>query len=200
MESLSQIQELSDPTRFDPLELIWPSRTGKGGAPIVGPDSMVESGNGRTLVLGRMHQKGGEKLKLYKDGLKEWAPHYGLDPSKIDGMQKPILVRRRITDLERDERLIFTRQSNTDEVARMQLDEIAISDSSMMDESLLRFLQDEDIRMIQIWNLSTVFLMLCLQLNEKGLPRMAKSMMKVIKELKEPYSQKLSTLPSIRNF
>ena len=146
VESLSQIQELSDPTRFDPLELIWPSRTGKGGAPIVGPDSMVESGNGRTLVLGRMHQKGGEKLKLYKDGLKEWAPHYGLDPSKIDGMQNPILVRRRITDLERDERLIFTRQSNTDEVARMQLDEIAISDSSMMDESLLRFLQDEDIR------------------------------------------------------
>ena len=145
-ESLSQIQELSDPNRFDPYELLFPSRTGKGGAPIIGPDNMVESGNGRTLVLGRIFKKGGENLQKYKDGLKEWAPRYGLDPSKIDGMQKPILVRRRTTDLERNDRLTFTRRSNTDEVARMQLNEIAISDASMMDENLLRFLQDQDIR------------------------------------------------------
>ena len=144
-ESLTQIQEMSDPSRFDERELVWPSTTGKGGAPVIGPDNMVESGNGRVLVLGRIYDQKGPRLARYKDELKQWAPRYGIDADSIDGMKRPVMIRRRITELDPEDRITFTQRSNTDEVARMQPDEVALSDASLMDESILRFLNDADL-------------------------------------------------------
>ena len=144
-ESISQIQEISGKD-FDARTLVWIDSTGKSGPMVVAKDNNIDSGNGRFLALMRVLKEGGWKAKEYRDWMKHEAPRLNLDPAIVDADPKTILIRRRITDLDRETRIKFTQRSNTDEVARMQLNEIAISDSSMMDESLLRFLQDKNIR------------------------------------------------------
>ena len=143
-ESLSQIQEISG-ENFDARELVFPETTGKRGAPVVGPDNMVESGNGRILALGRVYDNKGPKLVDYKNTLKQWATMYGLDPAKVDSMKRPIMVRRRTTDLDRETRVFFTQRSNSDEIARMPADEVALADSALIDAEIVRLLNDTDI-------------------------------------------------------
>jgi len=143
-ESMSQILEISG-ENFDARELVFPETTGKRGAPVVGPDNMVESGNGRILALGRVYDNKGPRLEDYKNTLKEWAAMYGLDPAKVDSMKRPIMIRRRTTDLDRETRVFFTQRSNSDEIARMPEDEVAIADSKLIDQELARLLVDKDL-------------------------------------------------------
>ncbi len=62
----------------------WPS----GGAPIVSPDGVVESGNGRTIALRRSAQTGTEAWGRYQAEL----ARQGIDTS---GFDRPVLVRMR---------------------------------------------------------------------------------------------------------
>ena len=143
-ESMSQIMEISGKD-FDARELVFPETTGKRGAPVVGPDNMVESGNGRILALGRIFKNKGPNLANYKTTMKQFASMYGIDPAKIDSMSRPILIRRRTTDLNPETRIKFTQRSNTDEIARMPADEVALADASLVDQELVRLLNDADI-------------------------------------------------------
>jgi hypothetical protein len=143
-ESLQQILEISG-EGFRPRRLLYPDDSGKSGAPLVGPDNMVESGNGRILALGRIYNNKGPNLAEYKNSMKEIVSLYGIDPAKIDGMKRPILIRRRTTDLDHDIRMALTKRLNTDEVAARQPDEVAISDATMMDDNILRFLNDAEL-------------------------------------------------------
>ena len=106
---------------------------------------MVESGNGRILALGRVYDNKGLKLVDYKNTLKQWAAMYGLDPAKVDTMKRPIMIRRRTTDLDRETRVFFTQRSNSDEIARMPADEVALADSALIDAEIVRLLNDTDI-------------------------------------------------------
>ena len=143
-ESLQQILEISG-EGFRPRRLVYPDDTGKVGAPVVGPDNMVESGNGRILALGRIFKNKGPNLANYKTTMKQFASMYGIDPAKIDSMSRPILIRRRTTDLDHDTRVALTQRLNTDEIAARQPDEVAVSDATMMDDNILRFLNDAEL-------------------------------------------------------
>lgn len=122
-----QIQQIVG--RLDPARL-GESADVATGAPIVGADGLVESGNARTIALKRVYQANGQKAIDYKQYLKDNAARFGITPESVDAMQKPVLVRVRATPVNRAE---FARQANQSTVARMSPSEQAKSDAAQID-------------------------------------------------------------------
>lgn len=87
-----------------------PERLGAGGvgdgAPIIGPDRVIESGNGRTLAIARAYRNGGKPADDYR----AWVEAQGFDTS---GMTAPVLVRQRTNNLSDAERVRFTEGANS---------------------------------------------------------------------------------------
>jgi hypothetical protein len=75
------------------------------GAPIVGPDSVVESGNARALGLRRAYAENLPGAQRYRD----WLRGQGFD---VEGMRRPVLIRRRASDLSPADRQAFVREAN----------------------------------------------------------------------------------------
>jgi hypothetical protein len=125
--SATQIQGIV--SRLDPARL-GESATAAEGAPIIGADGLVESGNARTIALGRVYAANGLKAKQYRDWLAENAERFGLTAQQIEGMRKPVLVRVRSTPVNRAE---FARQANAPTVAVMSPREQALSDAARID-------------------------------------------------------------------
>lgn len=122
-----QIQQIVG--RLDPARL-GESADVATGAPIVGADGLVESGNARTIALKRVYQANGQKALDYKQFIKDNAGRFGITPESVDAMQKPVLVRVRNTPVNRAE---FARQANQSTVARMSPSEQARSDAAQID-------------------------------------------------------------------
>lgn len=122
-----QIQQIVQ--RLDPARL-GEAADAANGAPIVGADGLVESGNARTIALKRVHRANGLKADTYRQFIKDNAARFGLTPDQVDGMQKPVLVRVRSTPVNRAE---FARQANASTVARMSPSEQAKSDAAQID-------------------------------------------------------------------
>lgn len=104
-----------------------PSRLGVSseadrGAPIIGADGMVESGNGRTLAIRRAYQQNGPQAQQYR----EWLESQGVDISKF---KEPILVRERTTAMTPDERKAFTVGSNQSATLTLSAPERALADA-----------------------------------------------------------------------
>lgn len=100
------------------------------GAPIVGADGLVESGNARSIALKRVYAGQGPQAAAYKDFLQAHAAEFGLTPEQVAGMQKPVLVRVRDTPVNRAE---FARQANAPTVAMMSPAEQARADAARLD-------------------------------------------------------------------
>ena len=66
-------------------------RTGRAdtGAPIVGDDMVVESGNGRTMAIQLAYERG--TADEYKDWLNEEAEYFGFTIEQVAEMQQPVL-------------------------------------------------------------------------------------------------------------
>lgn len=126
--SASEMQVSSIVQKLDPARLGL-SADAATGAPIVGADGLVESGNARTIALKRVYQANGQKAEDYKGWLRENAGQFGLNPEAVDGMAKPVLVRVRSTPVNRAE---FARQANASTVQRMSPSEQALSDSKRL--------------------------------------------------------------------
>jgi N12 class adenine-specific DNA methylase len=122
-----QIQQIVG--RLDPARL-GESADVATGAPIVGADGLVESGNARTIALKRVYQANGQKAIDYKQYLKDNADRFGITAESVDAMQKPVLVRVRNTPVNRAE---FARQANQSTVARMSPSEQARADAAQID-------------------------------------------------------------------
>jgi len=105
-------------------ELLAESPKAADGAPIVGRDKVVESGNARTIAVRRAYASG--KADAYRAFLVEHAERFGLDPAAVDGVERPMLVRVALADYDRAE---FARQANESTVAAMSLTEQAQSDA-----------------------------------------------------------------------
>jgi predicted GNAT family acetyltransferase len=104
--------------------------TGVGsGAPIIGKDGIVESGNGRVIAIRKAYKK--DIGRVYKQWLIDNAETFGLKSGQIKGMGTPILVRVRETDVDRVD---FVKKANQDEVARMSPVETAKSDADRLTE------------------------------------------------------------------
>lgn len=113
-------------TKLNP-ERLGESTSASMGAPIVGDDLVVESGNGRAIAIRTAY---GEKTGAdYKAWLVESAEKFGLKKDNIDAIEKPVLVRLRKA---KGDRVEFVKKANQDEVARMSPTEQAKSDAERL--------------------------------------------------------------------
>lgn len=127
--SADQIDRISKNPRGERLEA---SPMADTGAPIVGPDGLVESGNARVLGLRKAFAAG--KAGEYRQYLLDNAEALGLDRAAIEGATEPILVRIRQTEVDRPQ---FVREANESGVASMSAPEQARSDAGRLSGSLL---------------------------------------------------------------
>lgn len=122
-------------------EKIAESATLSSGAPVVGKDGIVESGNGRIIALRKAYSDG--RAGEYKKWLSDNAERFGFNKAQIDAMKNPVLLRERQTDVE--DRSLFAKLANKDEVARMSASEDAASDADLITtEDLKVFAPSED--------------------------------------------------------
>lgn len=110
-------------------ELLGESYKLSDGAPIIGPDNVVESGNGRTLAIGRAYDNG--RADAYREFVQNWANSRGKD---ISGLNQPVLVRTRLSDVDR---VAFSRLANESDVAQFSATERAMSDVDRLPDSTL---------------------------------------------------------------
>ncbi|AZB96390.1 lytic transglycosylase domain-containing protein [Acinetobacter pittii] len=124
--SRQQIERIADDLK---PELLGESYKLSDGAPIIGPDNVVESGNGRTLAIGRAYENG--RAEAYRDFIQNWANERGMD---ISGLNQPVLVRTRLSDVDR---VAFSRLANESDVAQFSATERALSDADRLPDSTL---------------------------------------------------------------
>ena len=120
----AQDQVNSIAARLEP-ERLGQSPEANSGAPIVGPDHVVESGNGRTLALAKVYEQG-------RGGdYRNWLESQGYDTS---GMKQPVLIARRTTPMTDAERVAFAHSANSSSGLRMNAAEQAAADAKLMSD------------------------------------------------------------------
>jgi hypothetical protein len=135
--AISQDQVQSIAGNLQP-ERLGPSSDAANGAPIIGPDNLVESGNGRVMAIRRAYDTGGPSADSYRNYLQSQG-------YEIGDMAKPVLIARRVTDLSDEDRLNFVTAANRSTAMRLAPAEQALSDGRMIDEPLLDKLQGADV-------------------------------------------------------
>jgi N12 class adenine-specific DNA methylase len=136
--SQAQIREIA--TKLDPERLGYSAEADRG-APIVGPDKMVESGNGRVLALRKIYgviSGHGANAKKYRD----WLTAQGVDVSKY---KEPVLVRQRVSDLDEAERRDFVVAANQAATLSMSAPERAMADAGHVTPDMLDQIRDSDL-------------------------------------------------------
>ena len=141
-------------TKLDPFRL-GSNPMVTDGAPVVGPDMVVESGNGRTIALkmaaeGNLHSSG-----VYDLWLKESAGEYGFTDEDLEKFSKPLLVRIRETEVDRQQ---FVRDANAPTVAAMSTSEQAKADVRNLTEGGLldNFRPDESGNLLTVSTRATI--------------------------------------------
>ena len=109
---------------FNP-RLLMESPDAASGAPIVSPDGIVESGNGRTITLRQSAEQEGELFARYRAELER----RGYD---VKGMSQPVLVRIRSEPLQGHERVRLSREMNADVTERLSDTEQAFEDAAAL--------------------------------------------------------------------
>lgn len=105
------------------------------GAPIVGPDYIVESGNGRTIALQRVMKQGGKNAQKYTEALRQNAAQYGFNPEDIKNGQ--VLVRVRDSAMNNAQRAEFAKASNVSATMTSAAAETATSDAQKLSSKAL---------------------------------------------------------------
>lgn len=136
--ALSQDQIAAIAANLQPERLGF-SPQAESGAPIVGPDGLVESGNGRVLALRRAYNQGGVSADNYRNFLRS-------QNFDVEGMSNPVLIARRVTDLEDTARVGFVTAANRSTAMRLGAAEQALSDARLLDSALLDALDGPDVR------------------------------------------------------
>ncbi len=106
-----------------------------GGSPIVAPDGVVESGNGRTIALRRSAARGTPAYEAYLAELKRQG-------FNTEGMRQPVLVRMRTEPMLGAERVAMARELNADVTERMGPVQQAMADAADLDPATMAAMTD----------------------------------------------------------
>lgn len=117
--------------------LLMFDRAASAGAPIVSPDGVVESGNGRIIALRRSANTGTPAWTRYVEHL----PSEGLDPA---GMRRPVLVRVRAEAMTGERRAALAGQMNQSQTEAYSPVEQARADAKRLDADALGQIQGAD--------------------------------------------------------
>lgn len=105
--------------RLDPAQLM-PAPTADRGTPLVGPDGVIESGNGRVRAIKRAYDKHPDRASVYRQEIElitgETIP---------EGVAQPVLIARRKTELDQNARRSLVVDAQDSGVARMNATERA---------------------------------------------------------------------------
>jgi cytochrome c2 len=107
------------------------------GAPIIGPDGMVESGNGRVMAIRQAYAEGDEAAQRYRD----WLATQGVDVARYD---EPVLVRQRTTALAPEERQAFAIAANRPATLALSAPERALADARAITPDMLELIRNPD--------------------------------------------------------
>lgn len=146
-------QELQPRDRSRDSSIAWVEKTSKTldpdslgktsradtGAPIIGPDGVVESGNGRSMAIKQAYKNG--MADEYRDWLVEEADYFGLDSGKIKSMRAPVLVRVRTQEVDR---AAFAVEANQDDKLSLTATEKARSDAKRLTPDLMALFEPSD--------------------------------------------------------
>jgi soluble lytic murein transglycosylase-like protein len=131
----AQIADIA--ARLDPQQL-GRARLASQGAPIIGPDRMVESGNGRASAIRRAYDMNPERAAEYRRMIDDM----GFDTA---GMQQPVLVRKRLTEMDDDTRAAFTRDAQGGGTMRMSPTEQAGVDAKALSRDTMKLYRGGDV-------------------------------------------------------
>lgn len=132
--SQAQIREMA--TALDPQRLGYSAEADRG-APIVGGDGMVESGNGRIMAIRRAYDQSGEAAASYR----AWVAEQGVD---VSGFREPVLVRQNMTPMTAQERQQFTVAANQASTLSMSAGERAMADARAISPQMLDLIRNPD--------------------------------------------------------
>jgi hypothetical protein len=104
------------------------SPTAAEGAPIVGPDGIVESGNGRVMMIARAYDRHPDRAAAYRAHVESLG-------FPTEGKAFPVLVRIREGELE--DRAAFAREANISPTAGLSARERSAADAAAIDGNLL---------------------------------------------------------------
>ncbi len=104
--------------KLDPSQLM-PSPLATTGTPIISPDNLIESGNGRVAAISRAYEIHPDRGDAYRSAIAE----AGFDIP--EGIKDPVLIARRQSDLSQSARVDFVNDANTSNIARMSATEQA---------------------------------------------------------------------------
>ena len=114
---------------LDPARLM-PSPEADRGAPLVGPDNIIESGNGRVQAIVQAAENYPDRYAAYVAAIGEVA-------EIPEGVIRPVLIARRTSELSDDGRVEMIRDSNSSAIARMSATEQAAVDVAAIDPAAL---------------------------------------------------------------
>lgn len=120
---------------LDPA-LLRPAPTADRGAPIVGPDGVIESGNGRVRAIERAYERFPDRAAAYRAMIEAETGQ-----PIPDGIERPVLVARRRTTLDDTQRQQLVRDAQDSGVARMTPTEISEVTGRAMTSDTLALLQ-----------------------------------------------------------
>ncbi len=123
----AQVREIA--AKLKP-ELLGENPLASDGAPVIAPDGVVESGNGRTLAL-RMARSDG------LGGWKSYQEYLAAQGYPVGDMDAPVLVRIAQGERTPEERVKFGQDANEDGKADFAVTERARIDGDRLDDSVL---------------------------------------------------------------
>lgn len=130
--TLAQIEKLH--REFEPALLLEDTTALDKGPPMTGPDSLVESGSMRDLLLRKVRREDPGRWAQYQDALKTKVAEFGISPEELAKVKDPVLVRERLTAVDRKE---FARIANEDPKLKMGPEEVAAVDAARMTDEAL---------------------------------------------------------------
>lgn len=112
--------------KFEPGRLMR-SNDASTGAPVIGPDKVVESGNGRTMSLRRVYADHPDKARQYQAELVRGG-------FSVAGFDQPVLVARRLTEMDDATRQAFTVDAQRSATLTLSAAEQAAADARLLDD------------------------------------------------------------------
>jgi hypothetical protein len=134
----SQLQIDQIAQSLDPVALLHDAGRLDSGPPIVGRDNLVESGNGRTLAISRAAEQHPERYQAYVDTLRQNIGEFGLSESDLQGVHRPVLVRERVSAVDRSS---FVAEANGSTTLRMSPAEQAAQSAANLSDDVVTQLQ-----------------------------------------------------------
>jgi hypothetical protein len=131
---------------LNPDALLFDTHQIDRGPMIIGSDMVVESGNGRSMALREAANAYPEKYRAYVQTLKDNLAQYGFAEADLEGIDRPVLVRERTSDVDR---MQFTNEANQVAVLRMSEFEQSLQDAGLINDRMLANLEVGEVQTIE---------------------------------------------------